>query len=85
MRQLTPVEMLSLAKLLEMETNGLKVAQASLMAITDEQLKSMTQAGLAATQSRVAGLQQFIMENNIVSVSGVNTAQSQTQTRQEGY
>ena len=85
MRQLTPVETLSLAKLLEMETNGLKVAQASLMAITDEQLKSMTQAGLTATQSRVAGLQQFIMENNIVSVSGVNTAQAQTQTRQEGY
>lgn len=85
MRQLTPVEVLSLAKLLEMETNGLKVAQTSLMAISDEQLKTMTQAGIAATQARVAGLQQFITENDIVSVGSVKTVQSQTQTRQEGY
>ncbi|CVK20694.1 hypothetical protein [Sporomusa sphaeroides] len=67
MRQLTPVEVLSLAKLLEMETNALTVAQASLMAISDEQLKTMTQAGIAATQARVAGLQQFVVENKITT------------------
>ena len=69
MRQLTPVEILSLSKLLEMETNELTVSQTSLMAITDEQLKTMTQAGITATKSRIAGLQQFITENNIVNES----------------
>lgn len=69
MRQLTPVEILSLSKLLEMETNALTVSQTSLMAITDEQLKTMTQAGITATKSRIAGLQQFITENNIVNES----------------
>ncbi len=67
MRQLTPVEVLSLAKLIEMETNALTVAQASLMAISDEHLKTMTQAGIAATQARVAGLQQFVVENKITT------------------
>jgi hypothetical protein len=67
LRQLTPVEVLSLAKLLELETNALTVAQASLMAISDEQLKTMTQAGVAATQARVAGLQQFVVENKITT------------------
>lgn len=74
MRQLTAVEVLSLAKLLEMETNALTVAQASLMAIADEHLKNMTQAGLAATQARIAGLQQFVIENKItVTGSGLTT------------
>ena len=67
MRQLTPIEVLSLAKLIEMETNALTVAQASLMAISDEHLKTMTQAGVAATQARVAGLQQFVVENKITT------------------
>jgi len=57
MRQLTAVEVLSLTKLLEMESNALTVAQASLMAVSDEQLKTMTQSGIVATQARIAGLQ----------------------------
>ncbi|MEL7633006.1 MULTISPECIES: hypothetical protein [Sporomusa] len=80
MRQLTPVEVLSLAKLLEMETNALTVAQASLMAISDEQLKTMTQAGIAATQARVAGLQQFVVENKITAGYGL---EKQTQVSGE--
>lgn len=82
MRQLTPVEVLSLAKLIEMETNALTVAKTSLMAISDEQLKRLTQAGIAATQARIAGLQQFVMENDIVAVTA--GAQSQMQG-QEAY
>jgi hypothetical protein len=89
MRQLTPVEVLSLAKLLEMETNALTLAKTSLMAVTDEQLKTMAQAGIATTQARVAGIQQFIMENDIVAVGAGMQAQSQSQSqssaRQEGF
>jgi hypothetical protein len=77
LRQLTSVEVLSLAKLLEMETNALTVAQASLMAISDEQLKTMTQAGIAATRARVAGLQQFVVENKITTVGSGLETQSQ--------
>lgn len=80
MRQLTPAEVLSLAKLLEMESNALTVAQASLMAISDEQLKTMTQAGITATQARVVGLQQFVEENKITAVSA--NYESQTQVSQ---
>lgn len=80
MRQLTSVEVLSLAKLLEMETNSLTVAQAGLMAISDEQLKTMTQAGIAATQARVAGLQQFVVENKITAGYGL---ENQTQVSGE--
>ena len=77
MRQLTSVEVLSLAKLLEMEANALMVAQASLMAISDEQFKTMTQAGITATQARVAGLQQFVAENKISAVSSGFETQTQ--------
>lgn len=80
MRQLTPVEVLSLAKLLEMESNALTVAQTSLMAISDEQLKTIVQAGITATQARIAGLQQFVSENKITAVSA--NYESQTQVSQ---
>lgn len=82
MRQLSPAEVLSMAKLLEMETQALTVAKTSQMAITDEQLKTAVQTGIAAAEARITGLQQFISENNIVSTS----SQSQFSTQQqEGY
>jgi hypothetical protein len=83
LRQLTSAEVLSLAKLIEMETNGLAVAQASLMAISDEKLKTMAQAGISAQQARIAGLQQFVVENNITTVG--SNFESQTQASQGGY
>ncbi len=79
MRQLTAVEVLSLAKLLEMESNALTVAQASLMAISDEQLKTMTQSGIAATQARIAGLQQFVAENKVTAVGARLESQARAQ------
>jgi hypothetical protein len=63
LRQLTPGEVLSLSTLLTAETNALTVAKAGYNTITDEQLKSLTQAGISATQARIAGLQEFISEN----------------------
>lgn len=77
MRQLTAVEVLSLTKLLEMESNALTVAQASLMAVSDEQLKTLTQSGIAATQARITGLQQFVVENKITAVGARLESQAQ--------
>ncbi|WP_312519499.1 hypothetical protein [Anaerospora sp.] len=81
MRQLTAVEVLSLTKLLEMESNALTVAQASLMAVSDEQLKTMTQSGIVATQARIAGLQQFVSENKITAVDARVASHTQAQAQ----
>ncbi|MCX7747554.1 MAG: hypothetical protein N2645_11820 [Clostridia bacterium] len=69
MRQLTSGEVLSLSKLLQMETNGLAVAKASINMITDDQLKNLAQSGLTAAEGRIKGLQQFINENNITTTA----------------
>lgn len=71
MRDLTPGEVLSLTTLLQMETNALAIAKASIPAINDEQLKTMTQAGITAAQSRIMGLQQFIAENKVAPIKEV--------------
>lgn len=78
MRQLTSAEVLSLTKLLEMENNALTVSQASLMAISDEKLKTLAQAGITATQARIAGLQQFIVENKITAAGTGYESEGQT-------
>lgn len=75
MRQLTEAEILSLAKLLEMETHSLAIAKTSIMAISDEQLKTLAQTGITTAQARIVGLQQFVQENNIVDHQTTNTIQ----------
>jgi hypothetical protein len=71
LRKLTPGEILSLTTLLQMETNALAVAKAGVMAITDEQLKNLTQSGITATNARIMGLQQFISENHLLTTGEV--------------
>lgn len=82
MRQLSPAEVLSMAKLLEMETQALTLAKTSQMAISDEQLKTAVQSGIAAAEARIAGLQQFILENNVTSAASQSQFSNQ---QQEGY
>lgn len=71
MRQLAPNEILALSKLLQMETNALAVAKAGVNVISDPQLKNLAQSGIIATESRIKGISQFIMENNIMSQEGI--------------
>jgi hypothetical protein len=78
MRQLTTAESLSLAKLLEMESNSLTIARASQIAISDEQLKSLVKSEITSSEARVMGLQQFIAENNLLA-----NVQSQSTTQQK--
>jgi hypothetical protein len=64
--------MLSLSTLLQMETNALTVAKAGVHAITDQQLKDLGQSGITAAEARIAGLQQFIAENQLTDVGEVH-------------
>ena len=75
MRQVTDIEVLSLTNALQAETYALAIAKASIIAISDEQLKNLAQAGIISTEARIAGMQQFIQENQIGSVN------SQTQMK----
>lgn len=69
MRQVTDSEILSLTKMLEAETYSLAIAKASIMAISDEQLKSLAQSGINTAEARITGLQQFISENQITALN----------------
>lgn len=71
MRQLTSGEKLTLSNLLQAETNSLAMARAGINAITDEQLKTLAQSGLTAVEARIAGLQEFISENNLTTIKEV--------------
>jgi phosphopantetheine adenylyltransferase len=74
MRQVTTNEVLALNKFLQMETNSLSMAKAGINIVSDEQLKTLTQAGITATEGRIRGIQQFIVENNITSAANINIA-----------
>ncbi|KUG02437.1 hypothetical protein ASZ90_020186 [hydrocarbon metagenome] len=67
MRNLSQDEMLALTTLLRAETNGLAVSKAVYGAIGDNDLKRMTEAGIASSESRIRTLQQFLTENNFVT------------------
>lgn len=72
MKQLTSTEILSMSKLLQMETNSLALAKASINIISDEQLRTVSEAGVVAAEARIMGLQQFISDNNVQDMGGVH-------------
>lgn len=71
MRNLTPVEMASLRELLTMETSGLVSLKQMQPLISDDKLKSACDAGIQAGEGRIRAIQQFIQENGIMSLEGV--------------
>lgn len=77
MRQLADSEKLALSKMLEMETNGLAVAQTTLDAISDEKLKVITGSGISSAQARIREIQQFANENNIIAANNQIQGSSQ--------
>lgn len=66
MRKITDSEILSITRLLQMETNGLAIAKAGLRMIGDDELRKLAETGISNSEARIKGLQQFITENNIV-------------------
>jgi len=71
MKKVTPSELLSLNKLLQMETNSLAVAKAGINVISDEKLKTLAESGISTAEARIRGIQQFIMENSVTTAEGV--------------
>ena len=68
MRALSEVENLSLAAILKMESDGLVMQRAISSLISDEDLKRQSEASILATEGRIKGIQQFIVENKVPGV-----------------
>ena len=65
MRALSEVENLSLAAILKMESDGLVMQRAISSLISDEDLNRQSEASILATEGRIKGIQQFIVENKV--------------------
>ena len=65
MRALSEGENLSLAAILKMESDGLVMQRAISSLISDEDLKRQSEASILATEGRIKGIQQFIVENKV--------------------
>ncbi|PKM49599.1 MAG: hypothetical protein CVV02_15285 [Firmicutes bacterium HGW-Firmicutes-7] len=66
MSKLPVNEILSISKLVQMETSALAVSKAGLKAITDEELRTQAKSGIHAGEARIKGLQQFIVDNDVI-------------------
>ncbi|MGB4018732.1 MAG: hypothetical protein ACOXZ6_02820 [Syntrophomonadaceae bacterium] len=71
MKNLAQNEILALTALISMETQGLALAKASINAVEDEQLRTMTETAIMSAEARIQGMQQLIHDKNINS-GGVN-------------
>ena len=65
MRALSEIENLSLAAALKMETDALLMQRAIDTLITDKDLKRQSEASILATEGRLKGIQEFMVENGI--------------------
>jgi len=59
--------MLQLRELLQMETNSVAKAKATMNLIQDDELMTLAKSGIQATEARIKGIQKFVNDNNIVS------------------
>lgn len=72
MRNIAENEIITIGKILQMETNGLALSKATVKMIEDDELKNLAQSGIRATENRIKALQQFISENNIITTQEVH-------------
>lgn len=66
MSRITTGEMLQLRELLQMETNSVAKAKATLNLIRDEELLTLAKSGVQASEARIKGLQKFLSDNDMV-------------------
>jgi hypothetical protein len=67
LKNLAQNEILALTALISMETQGLALAKASINAVEDEQLRTMTETAIMSAEARIQGMQQLIHDKNINS------------------
>lgn len=72
MREMAAGELLSMAKMLQMETDALALATAIRTAVSDGPLKELVDSGIIAGKARIEELQRFVNENEITTA---NTAE----------
>lgn len=72
MRKLSEAEVLSLRELLQMDTIALAQVKALEPLVKDPELKSQVNASILTTESRVKGMQQFVLENEIIQTGEVH-------------
>lgn len=65
MRAFTEIENLSLAAVLKLESEGLIMQRAMNTLIKDEDLKRESEASILATEGRIKGIQEFMVENKV--------------------
>lgn len=67
MKNLAQNEILALSALITMETQGLALSKAAINALSDEQLRTMTETAIMSSEARIQGMQQLIHDKNIHS------------------
>jgi len=72
LRELTPSEILAIREMLQFESNALTKARVTKPMITDDDLRKQADSGIQATEARIKGLQQFVVENNVISIEEVH-------------
>lgn len=68
MSRISTMEMLQLRELLQMETNSVAKAKATMNLIEDDELLTLAKSGIQATEARIKGMQKFISDNDLVSM-----------------
>ncbi|KAF1085177.1 hypothetical protein SPSYN_01313 [Sporotomaculum syntrophicum] len=68
MSRISTMEMLQLRELLQMETNSVAKAKATMSLIEDDELMTLAKSGIQATEARIKGMQKFISDNDLVSM-----------------
>jgi hypothetical protein len=71
LKNLAQNEILALTALITMETQGLAMAKASINAMGDDQLRTMTETAIMSAEARIQGMQQLINDKNI-NAGGAN-------------
>lgn len=68
MKRISSAEMMHFRELLQMETISLAKAKAISTLIEDNELNNLSSSGIQAAEGRIKGLQQFISDNDIISM-----------------
>ncbi|MFZ5643624.1 MAG: hypothetical protein ACOY46_08555 [Bacillota bacterium] len=67
MSRIATAEMLQLRELLQMETNAVAKAKATMALVKDDELMTLVKSGIQTSEARIKNMQQFIRESNIVT------------------
>ncbi len=65
MSRISTAEMLQLRELLQMETNSVAKAKATMNFIKDDELLTLAKSGIQASEARIKNLQKFLTDHDL--------------------